>query len=735
MADPFWAHLASNWKPVPKRPGYVIGLGIMGLVILSIPLVYLALVALIGWGVWLHLANDAGIFEHVRGRGALGALAIYLAPAVAGIALIVMMLKPIFAPAARKGGSVELKQFEELKLHSFVENVCAIVGAPAPKTISIDCDINASAGFRSAWSMLRRSDMELTIGLPLVAGMSKRQFAGVLAHEFGHFAQGAGMRVTYIVRRMIDWMARAAFQRDAWDAWLDDAGSSSGAWGALIVLFCKLCIFVGRLIMMVLAYAVLALCSFMLRQMEFDADRYEVQFGGSGCFESTSLRMGELAAARSRAFGECSTSYKRARELPDNLPALIGAIARRLSPEDRAEVAGALAKEKLGLFASHPSTKARVAAAKTLGEPGLYTDEAPARELFGDFETACKKATIGHYQGFLGPHFVGTKLRPSSAMIEVGEKDAAREATLPRYLGYEPPTWRPVFVPLARVPDVDEPKAILERLRRARAALKDKAAAARIKVEEYRKAAEESAKWEQARTALDAGLVINFERLGLKSTSRMGVSTKIELLGTQAADAAGVIDEAGEIAMARLAAGLSLLGARSIDRHIPGASAMRPRADALLRAMGALRETLPMARAVRQAVACTRVAGSTVKNQKTLDAAKKLVRPQTDEIRNRLDDARRIAGGTPDPYAKVEQAAAYATQSEAANLGETLVGATPAWRELDEIIGAGDLFVGRWSDMYRRVLGELVEMGDRIEKSLSAPRPAAGAPVGAEASA
>jgi Zn-dependent protease with chaperone function len=34
----------------------------------------------------------------------------------------------------------------------------------------------------------------LVIGLPLAAGMSMRQVAGVLAHEFGHFAQGAGMR-------------------------------------------------------------------------------------------------------------------------------------------------------------------------------------------------------------------------------------------------------------------------------------------------------------------------------------------------------------------------------------------------------------------------------------------------------------------------------------------------------------------------------------------------------------
>ncbi len=34
------------------------------------------------------------------------------------------------------------------------------------------------------------NDLVLTIGLPLVAGLSAKEFAGILAHEFGHFTQG-----------------------------------------------------------------------------------------------------------------------------------------------------------------------------------------------------------------------------------------------------------------------------------------------------------------------------------------------------------------------------------------------------------------------------------------------------------------------------------------------------------------------------------------------------------------
>jgi hypothetical protein len=723
MADPFWAHLATNWRPIPKRPGYLLGLIVMAAVICLVPIIYCAVIALIGWGVWAHLTNDAGIFSHVRGRAALGALAIYLAPALAGILLIIFLLKPIFAPRSERTGSVELKEFEELKLHSFVQNVCAVVGAPAPSQITIDCDVNASAGFRrGAISMLRRTDLTLTIGLPLVAGMTKRQFAGILAHEFGHFAQGTGLRLTYIVRSMIMWMVRTAHERDAWDDWLNDTAEESGGWVALIVMFCKLCIGIGRLFMRLLALLTMLLCAFMLKQMEYDADRYEVQLGGSESFAAACFRMGELNAAVGRTVGESSTTFNRARELPDNVPAMIAAMARRLTPEDRAEVRAERLKEKGSFFATHPATSARIAAAKKLDKPGLYTDEAPARELFGDFDAACRKATIAHWSAMLGPNAVGSKLVSVAGLTATSEKEAAREAILPRYLGFDPPTWRPVFPTISRIPDGAGGKALVERLRAARHALKEKAGAARVKVEQYRAAAEESLKWEHARAALDAGLSLDFDQIGLTATNRVGVSGKLEALNSKTADAAGVIDEAGELAMTRLGCALSLLAVPQVQTAVPDAAKRRARADALLAAMYTLRNTLPMARQVRHAAAGLRVAGSTVRNEKTLDAARKLLRPLSDDVRARLDDARRIAGGTPDPFAQASPDAAHGLAYDTPNMGESLVGATPAHREYDEIVGAGDLFVSRWSDTYRRALGELVEIAEGVEKSLAAQK-------------
>ncbi len=96
----------------------------------------------------------------------------------------------------------------------FIDRLCDAVHAPRPRRIDVDCQVNASAGFRRGMlSMLLGRDPVLTIGLPFVAGMNARQFAGILAHEFGHFAQGGGIRLIYVIRPISFWFTRVVYER------------------------------------------------------------------------------------------------------------------------------------------------------------------------------------------------------------------------------------------------------------------------------------------------------------------------------------------------------------------------------------------------------------------------------------------------------------------------------------------------------------------------------------------
>src|SRR5262249_24911153 len=135
----------------------------------------------------------------------------------AGVVLVLFMIKPLFArlPKARRGRALDLGR--EPILFAFVTRIARAVHAPEPRRIDVDCQVNASASFGAGLGGLVGRNLVLTIGLPLVSGLTVEQLAGVLAHELGHFAQGARMRLSYLIRSINAWFVRVVYERDEWD--------------------------------------------------------------------------------------------------------------------------------------------------------------------------------------------------------------------------------------------------------------------------------------------------------------------------------------------------------------------------------------------------------------------------------------------------------------------------------------------------------------------------------------
>ena len=141
--------------------------------------------------------------------------------------------------------------------------------------IEVDNQMNASAGFDAGMFKLVRNRLVLTIGVPLVAGLDTSQFAGVLAHEFGHFTQGAGLRVTYIVRSINFWFVRVVYERDAWDQWLEETASELDFRIGWILQLARVAVFLSRRILWFLMMIGHIVSGFMMRQMEYHADAHE----------------------------------------------------------------------------------------------------------------------------------------------------------------------------------------------------------------------------------------------------------------------------------------------------------------------------------------------------------------------------------------------------------------------------------------------------------------------------
>lgn len=254
------------------------------LAILLFALLYVALVIALGYLFYLSLIFDIGATGIYPLLIKLGAIA------GAGM-LLFFTIKFLFKlknpePANR----IELTRRNHPQLWAFVEQVCRETGAPMPKAIYVDPDVNAYVAYTNIWlSLFLPVGKELTIGLGLVNCLNMSQFKGVIAHEFGHFSQRS-MRIGSYIASANTIIHDMIFTRDKWDELLEkwktaDFRLSIAAW--VITPIIGLIRQVLRLF-----YSFLNIMHASLtREMEFNADKVAVSVAGSEAIISALWRL------------------------------------------------------------------------------------------------------------------------------------------------------------------------------------------------------------------------------------------------------------------------------------------------------------------------------------------------------------------------------------------------------------------------------------------------------------
>jgi Zn-dependent protease with chaperone function len=497
-------------EPAPVHFGYRLGIVLVLLVMVLLPICYAALIFAVTGLVGLYAVYGTGLLTAVgtagRRAGAM-ALLVYVAPLAAGAILVFFMIKPFFAKPAKRQNPRSLDRRGEPLLFAFVERVCDVVGAPYPTRIDIDCEVNASASFRrGVWSMFG-DDLVLTIGLPLAAGLSLRQFAGVLAHEFGHFSQGTGMRLSYLVRRISFWFTRVVYERDAWDEQLVTLSKQLDIRLGLIVYLARGCIWATRKILWVFMMLGHLVSGFLLRQMEFDADRYMAQVAGSNALGGILRQLSVLSIATRGAYADLD-EYRREGRLGDDLPRLIAANVDQL-PEPLLEIIDKGIKEaKTGLFDTHPSDRDRIEFAVQQRAAGLFHVELPATLLFRDFAALSKTATFDFYREIFGKNFKLSDMHPVDQLLARQEKTKAEVKSLARYFQGACNGLRPLRLPGILPNEGADPRETLALLKQAREQMLLAAPAYRTAFEAYDKADTQKLEASQADAVLNARLKV-----------------------------------------------------------------------------------------------------------------------------------------------------------------------------------------------------------------------------------
>jgi len=541
-ATPAWK--VSGTIP-PKKVGafYQLGLGLNAVAMVILPLLYLGLIGLVAWGTYLYATGYFGFGKDIKGTGAL---LVYCGPLAVGALTVLFMFKPLFARRPETRPLPELSREKEPQLFAFIDEICALVHAPRPRRVVVDMQVNASASFTHGFTSLFSRNLTLTLGLPLVAGLSARNFGGVLAHEFGHFAQGAGMGLTYIIRSLNLWFARLVYERDAWDEGLRNAAGSIDLRVGVFLHLARFMIWLTRKVLWVFMYVGNGLSCFMLRQMEFDADYYEAHTAGSTAYGTTSAQLRLLNVGWQRAVQQQRESFQAGR-LVDDLPGLASQEVGRISVDLKTKIDQDVAAAKTGWFDTHPSDADRVRAATALQAAGVLASEAPATALFADFTALSRTCTSDYYRVDCEIDLRKIEILPLAEASAAAEGEERRRGLLEAFFGPLLTIRSLVFL---RQDEIGRPATV-------DAAERSKLTQASKPTAEALMAADEAdLNLARARALLDAGYRIKAPEFGAPDSNPATLDTAVQQAGGRMAHASRELTPAIQAVRSALGAAL-----------------------------------------------------------------------------------------------------------------------------------------------------------------------------------
>jgi Zn-dependent protease with chaperone function len=590
--------IGEDIRPVRVSILYQLGLVVVAGAMVLLPLIYVGLVGLFGYGVYYHATENVSILSwQMTGRAAVVKFLVYIAPLVVGAILMLFLVKPLFARRVETSDPVSIDHSDAPLLFALIGRICQTVGAPIPSRVDVDCEVNASASFRSGFGSLFGNDVKLTIGLPLVAGLNLREFAGVLAHEFGHFAQGTAMRLSYVVRSINHWFARVVYERDSWDVWLTEASENSDWRIAIILWLARGGVAISRGVLWILMMIGNLVSSFMLRQMEYDADQYEVRLAGSAAFIATARHLQHLNASAGSVWKQLQTMWKKEHCLYDNVPELVVHLSRHVPADLQSRLHSEALQRKTGFLDTHPCDADRIQRAEMANEPGVYQRAEPASVLFTDFAGISRRVTLDTYYRLTGAEVSEKELVATAQTSKQETYDASADMqTVKEYFLGLATSLRPVAIPEARSLSLRGADDLKNDLRTAREQMNALVAEAEPVHGRFKEA--------------DASLMqaVQAEQLALAGLESAAAELQLDLVqpGSAIADAERELDEARKrlepfesAARARIAAAVQLLRSPQMLSLIRNALSLRDELQDMLSPLAQVVATFDVALRLR----------------------------------------------------------------------------------------------------------------------------------------
>jgi Zn-dependent protease with chaperone function len=249
--------------------------------------------------------------------------------------------------------------------------------------------------------------------------MDVRQFAAVVAHEFGHFTQGTAMRLGYIIDRIDRWFMRVVYERDSWDETLQEWSNSAEDSRITIVLGCAhIAVWFSRMVLKSLMLCGHAVSCFLSRQMEFHADSCAINVSGSEKFEAMLVRLREQDILHSLTYQAMQQFWEKKHQLPENIPDYLIKFEKQMPVNFQDQARNTLLNETAGLWATHPTAAQRIKKSRQQEAHGIFHLELPAAALFSNFIGTARTVTYMHYSETLRLPISPEMLKPAQSFFK-----------------------------------------------------------------------------------------------------------------------------------------------------------------------------------------------------------------------------------------------------------------------------------------------------------------------------
>lgn len=408
-------------------------------VALAALLVFLVVyLAFSGWFVW-----KAYSFFHAALAGGNNSLTYFLLGTLSGFFGVFLLKALFFIKKADLEGLTEVSQADHPRLFEFIYRLADEAGAPRPYKIYLSSRVNASVFYNVSFlGLFIPTRKNLEIGLPLVNVLNLSEFKGVIAHEFGHFAQRSMAVGTWVyVGQQV--AQHIVGHRDVLDRFISGLSRFDLriAWVGWIM---SLVVWAIRSLIDTLFRGVVLAERALSREMEFQADKVSVATSGSDALISALYKTRAADTGWDQTLSIANAQLQE-KKVFQNLYRVHSAVIKRLStvlddphfvtpPAAGAEADPAQHRlfkpeqvQVLKMWSTHPSSADREARAKAQYLSAEFNTES-AWCLFSDPQGTQARATAA-----LLPD-----LDSSVALMTPEEEEAALQAHLnpESYQGY-----------------------------------------------------------------------------------------------------------------------------------------------------------------------------------------------------------------------------------------------------------------------------------------------------------